>query len=324
MASSRPNDQMQSAVLLSQASFVVPGRLLHQFLVLDQLKAGNRATRAISRAIGVSAGLVSQYTAEFRRSRLVTADGRLTALGRGRHEADLRRLRQELLQLSDALDAEFRPENLHVAAIPCTSSFLAARMAPIRERRAVIVFESTAEQALRLHPDAHFYIVGNVPALRLINIGFNLSIELNLLPEAHWVVGRGPTTTLIVVGEDSVSASLVATARAHGESFLHAYRSIRYAHSVGEALQRAESGEGDVLLWQPFAKLLRQKEGQHRKFEFPSTRYSTHVLVRNRDQFVEETVEKSFIGQLREMVRATPPDSTVIRAARAYLSSAKS
>ena len=260
-------------------------------MILCEIERRNASVRSISRSIGLSVGSVSQYIRDLVNEGLVSSNNELTSEGKEYCQKNLKGLQEFLLKISDLIIEEFSTNSIKVGAVACKSSFTIGCIGQIFKRKVEFQFFSTAYEAFSSYRDAHFFIIGSVPAAKLMSFGIKIKLLSNLASENHSIVGKDRSDTLIVIGEDSVSASLVKNARLFNIDL--GYKKFEFTNSINSAID-ALANSYDVLLWEPFSDYAIRDLGASEKYRFPSHNYATQVLVRNEEQYVENRVTEAF------------------------------
>lgn len=282
-------------------------------MIMREIESHNASVRSISRSTGLSVGSVSQYIKHLTNERLLSSNNELTSKGKEYYEISLKGLQELLLDSSDLIIEEFGTDLIRVGAVACKSSFTIGCLEQIFGRKVEFQFFSTAYEAFSSCRDAHFFIIGSVPATKLMSFGIGIEFLSNLASESHSIVGKGTSESLIVIGEDSVSASLVKNARLFNIDL--GYKKFEFTNSMKCAID-ALANLYDVLLWEPFSDYAIRHLGASLKYIFPSHNYATQVLVRNKDQYIENRVAEAFGFEANKLLQAFDSESLLCSARR--------
>ncbi len=288
---------------------------VNKIMILNEIDSDNKSVRSISRSIGLSVGSVSQYIRDLTNEGILDPNYEFTPKGRKYYEENLNSLQEFLLRVSDLVVEEFGLSAITVAAVACNSSFTIGCIEQILQRKVEYQFFSTAYEAFSSCRDAHFFIIGSVPAAKLMSFGIHIKLLSSLASENHSIVGKEKSDTLIVIGEDSVSASLVKNARLFNVNL--GYKKFEFTDSIKSAIDSL-ANSFDVLLWEPFSDYAVRELGASERYRFPTHNYATQVLVRNEEQYVENRVSEAFQLEVREMLQTFNTEQ-LIDSARKFL-----
>lgn len=284
-------------------------------MILNEIDKENKSVRSISRSIGLSVGSVSQYIRDLTNEGILGPNYELTGKGRKFYEENLNSLQEFLLGVADLVVEEFGLSSIIVGAVTCKSSFTIGCIEQIFKRNVEYQFFSTAYEAFSCCRDAHFFIMGSVPAAKLMSFGIHMKLLSNLASENHSIVGKEKSDTLVVIGEDSVSASLVKNARLFSIDL--GYKKFEFTDSIKSAID-AIANSYDVLLWEPFSDYALRELGASEKYRFPTHNYATQVLVRNEEQYLENRVTEAFVHEVKRVLE-TVDTELLIDSAKKFL-----
>lgn len=293
--------------LLRNSKFITSTKELKQYLILQEMIEGQTTIREISRKYGFSAGLVSDYVSGMKREEFLDDENRITGKGNAFFQHTYHEVRNELLLFSELFGSSLKTEELAVASVASTSGFALASMEHLFLTKVNVQLFSRGYEAVKNVPEAHYYVMGNIPAMRLHSFGIGLEIKKPLLAEKHHILGNPDNHCLCIIGEASVSASLYQTGISFGINALHKYQEVFFADRLEQAIKLAIEGKMNILIWEPFATFLEQEHRLTKLFNFPEAELFTQVLVRNTKIFIEKELQDVFENRVDSILSTYNP-----------------
>jgi DNA-binding MarR family transcriptional regulator len=283
--------------------FFYPSKKLKQFAILSSVSNGRISVREISRRFGLSVGLVSEYIKDLQASGFITEDHHLTQAGRSILQELEKNARNEMLSFSDLVTESMATEEIRVSSVASQSAFALESsirqigLAPVRYR-----FFSRGYETVREGKDSHYFVIGNIPAMKLKSFGIPLEVRKSLLEEKHFIVSHSDSETLAVVGQSSVSASLLYSSQYFGIEGLKRYKNIIYTSNLTESVEIVKEKRSDALLWEPFASFVEHKYGYEKVFSFPQADLYSQVLVKNTGVYLEAKLQSAFEDSVEKLL----------------------
>lgn len=307
---------LKSIESLIKSGFFKADPELNKLIIMHELKTENTSVRSISRTSGLSVGSVSQYIQNLIHDGFVTSENLLTSKGEKYYHKTFNNLQSFLLNASDLIIEEFGSRTIKIAAVACKSSFLIERIDRIFRRTLEFQYFSTAYEVFTKCKDVNLFVIGSVPAVKLMSFGAKIKPLSDLSNEKHAIIGnKGKSDCLIVIGEDSVSSSLVKNAKIFGINL--GYKKVKYIDSI-EAAMNLLKASYDVLLWEPFLDYALSNLKVTEKYLFPSHNYSTQVLIKNEEQYLENRIEEAFIIEAKKAI-SDQNDEYLLNRAKQFL-----
>lgn len=275
---------------LMNSRFLMPGKEWKKIMILSLLSKENKALRSIAKDLKISVGLVSKYINQLRKESLLDNDLQLTTKGNNFLEKQKANIEKELLNTYDLVKSQLGTKKVTIAAVASKSGFSLENLKQDLSINLHVHYYSTAYEAFKNCSDADYFVIGSVPAMKMMSFGLSLEKRLDLLPENHFIVKKGSNKVLYVIGSESVSASICKNAQIFGIEIINTFEKVEYISNIYEAFEILKNDEGCILIWEPFDIVAKKEFGASIIHTFSNDEIPSQVLLKNSKRYLEKTI----------------------------------
>lgn len=275
---------------LMNSNFLTPGKEWKKIMILSLLSKGNKALRSIAKDLKISVGLVSKYVSQLRKESYLDDDLKLTTKGNNFLEKQKANIEKELLNTYDLVKSQLGTKKVTIAAVASKSGFSLEGLKQDLSIDLCVHYYSTAYEAFKNNNDADYFIIGSVPATKMMSFGLSLEKRIDLLPENHFILKKGNSEVLYVIGNESVSASICKNAQIFGIEIINTFKKIEYIPDIYEAFKKLNNGEGSILIWEPFDIVAKKDFNASIIHTFSNNKVPSQVLIKNNKRFLEKSI----------------------------------
>ncbi len=275
---------------LMDSNFVNPGKQWKKLMILSFIGEKKMKLRKTAEKLEISVGLVSKYVNQLQKDAYLDSHLLLTKKGIYLLEKQNNKLEHELLKTYDLVKNQLGTKKVTIAAVASKSGFSLNNLKKDLSVDLDIHYYSTAYEAFKNDNDVDYFIIGSVPAMKMMSFGLQLERKLDLLPENHYIVEKGNNEVLYVIGNESVSASICKNAQIFGIEIINTFKRIKYISNIYEAFEKLNNGEGSVLIWEPFDIVATKEFNASIIHTFSNNEIPSQVLIKNSKRFLENTI----------------------------------
>lgn len=285
---------------ISNQTFLEPTVNLKKLIILYFAKNGIESVRELSRLLGFSVGSISEYVKHLEREGFLSENMKITAKGQEYFSSYFSKFKAEALALSGIIESELGTSGITIAAVASKNSFLIKNIKEIFSIKVELKIFSSTYEAFTKCREAHYYIIGSVPATKLMSFGFDLKTKLELLSARHAIVGHKNPKKLLIVGEDSVSASLYRNSQLFfSQRDMESFDGIEFVDSLYDIISKLSHKEYAAILWDPFIEYVEKSLGVQILLEFPKKTTASQVLIRNNENYLESRLTEKIESEIQ-------------------------
>lgn len=291
--------------VISKQVFLEPTVNMKRLMIFHCIKEGIESIRELSRLLGFSVGSTSEYVKTMEREGLLSDDMKITNKGKKYFSSSFDKFKIEALELSGIIESELGSSRIIIAAVASKNSFQIKNIKEIFSKKVELKIFSTTYEAFTNCREAHYYIIGSVPATKLMSFGFDLKAKQELLPANHAIVGYENSKKLLIVGEDSVSASLYRNSKLFfSKKDIELFDKIEFVDSLYDIISGLTNKKHAAILWDPFIEYSEKKLGTKTLLEFPKKTIASQVLIRNNENYLETHLAEKLEAEILRCLKS--------------------